>query len=213
MSRIRTIALGAALAIVAMVAGMMLARTLAPGSGDSQGLQLSSGTVLAPPRPLPAMQFVDHRGEVFDNARMQGRWSLLFFGFTHCPDVCPMTLGVLAQVEKGLAALPPAERPHVVLISVDPERDSPQQLAQYVAHFSPSFVGATAPRASIDEFTRSIGVPVAITPTGEGGYTVDHSAAVFVINPDGALRALFSPPLAPATLEADLRQLIEADRR
>lgn len=208
MSRIRSIALGAAIAIVALACGLLLARVLLSGGSQGPNATLASGTVLDPPRPLPAFAFVDHEGETFDPARLQGRWTLMFFGFVSCPDVCPMTLATLAQVEKQLSDVSPEERPQVVLVSVDPERDTPEQLARYVQFFSPSFVGVTGSVDAISEFTRSIGVPVAKTPVGEGGYTVDHSAAVFAINPQGELRALFSPPHSPDTLAADVRQLI-----
>jgi protein SCO1/2 len=119
---------------------------------------------------------------------------------------------LLAQVEKQLSDSPPEERPQVILVSVDPQRDTPEQLASYVKFFSPSFIGVTASQESINKFTRSMGVPVAIRQIGEGRYTVDHSAAVFVIDPAGELRALFSPPHSPDALAADLRRLKRASQ-
>jgi protein SCO1 len=203
MSRIRSIALGAVVAIVALGAGLLLSRALLSRTPQA----LATGTVLAPPRPLPAMAFTDQDGAAFDESRLQGRWSLLFFGFTSCPDVCPNTLALLAQVEKLLADLPPERRPQIVLVSVDPKRDTPEQLAKYVKYFSPTFIGIRAEEPHIDEFTRGLGVPVARTPTGDSGYTVDHSGAVFAIDPSARLRALFSPPLEPVALAEDLRRL------
>lgn len=208
MTRTQSIALAALIAIVAVAAGMLLSRTLLSPDPQGSGLALESGTVLTPPRPLPAAAFTDHRGEPFGDEQLRDRWSLLFFGFTSCPDICPMTLTILAQVETALADLPAPLRPQVVLVSVDPKRDTPEQLAKYVQFFSPSFVAVTAPQATLDEFTRQMGVPVGITPLGDDNYTVDHSAAVFAINPDGALRALFSPPHAAGTLAEDFRRLI-----
>ena len=213
MSRIRSIALGVAVAIVALAAGILLSRALLSHQSRSTPPALASGTLLTPPRPLPSMAFIDHEGDKFDATRLHGHWTLLFFGFTSCPDVCPMTLGMLAQVEKRLADLPVEKRPRVVLISVDPERDTPEQLAEYVQFFSPSFVGVTAAPSEIDEFTRGMGVPVVRTPTGEGGYSVDHSAAIFAINPSGELTALFSPPHSIDALTADLRRLTAAEQR
>jgi protein SCO1/2 len=208
MSRIRSIALGAAVAIVALAAGLLLSRALLAPSTQSPAL--ATGTLLTPPRPLPAMAFTDQDGAPFDAARLQGRWSLLFFGFTSCPDVCPATLTLLAQVEKQLADLPPERRPQIILVSVDPRRDTSAQLAKYVRFFSPTFIGVRAEEAQIDEFTRGLGVPVARTPTADGGYTVDHSGAIFAIDPSGRMRALFSPPFEAATLAADLRRLTQA---
>ncbi|MGH8185097.1 MAG: SCO family protein, partial [Steroidobacteraceae bacterium] len=92
MSRLRPLALAIVVGIVAVVAGMLLSRQLAPGNATA----LAAGTLLDPARPLPAMNFVDQHGAAFGPERLRGRWSLLFFGFTSCPDVCPATLGVLA---------------------------------------------------------------------------------------------------------------------
>jgi protein SCO1/2 len=210
MSRTQSIVIAAAVAIVAIAGGMLSARVLV-GGGNSQQLGLERATALTPPRPVPEFSLTDDSGVSFDRSRLQNRWSLLFFGFTHCPDVCPTTLGVLAQTEKQLADLPPELQPQVVLISVDPQRDTPQQLASYVKFFSPTFTGVTGSQGEIDEFTRAMGVPVAIgSPDANGNYSVDHSAAIFLINPDGALRALFSTPHAPAVIAADYRRIVAA---
>jgi protein SCO1/2 len=119
---------------------------------------------------------------------------------------------MLAQVEKLLADLPENQRPQVILVSVDPQHDTPEQLASYVRFFSPSFTGVTGTQESIESLTRSLGVPVAIRkdPNIDGGYSVDHSAAIFVINPQGALRALFSTPHVPATIAEDYRRILAA---
>jgi protein SCO1/2 len=96
----------------------------------------------------------------------------------------------------------------VTLVSVDPKRDNPEQLGKYVAFFGPDFRGVTGSTEDIDSFTRQIGVPVAITPTGDS-YTVDHSGAIFLIDPTGAIRALFSPPHDPVTLADDYRRIVK----
>lgn len=208
MSRIRSIALGAVIAIVAILAGALVARTLMR-TGAPQPAALASGTLLEPARPLPApLQFIDQDGAPFDGSRLQGRWSFMFFGFTSCPDVCPMTLGTLAQTEKLLADLPEAQRPQVILVSVDPQRDTPDQLSSYVRFFSPSFVGITAPQEQVNEFARQMGAVVAISPLEGGGYTVDHSAAIFLVDPSGEMRALFSAPHTAEQLAADYRTLV-----
>lgn len=204
MSRLRPIALAIIVGIVAVAAGMLLSRQLVPGNATA----LAAGTLLEPARPLPAMDFVDQQGAAFGPERLRGRWSLLFFGFTSCPDVCPATLGVLAQVEKLVADLPPEQRPQIVLISVDPQRDTPEQLAAYVKFFSPSFAGVTGTQEAVDDFARQMGVPVAITKLDGGGYTVDHSAAIFLINPSGEMRALFSPPQTPQLIAGDYRRIV-----
>ncbi len=216
MSRIQPIALAIAVAIVAIVAGMLLSRALMQPVAPAQ--PLASGTLLDPPRALPAMPeapeggFVDQDQQPFDSERLQERWSLMFFGFTSCPDICPMTLGMLAQTEKLLADLPAAQRPQVILVSVDAQRDTPAQLSSYVKFFSPSFTGITAPQDVIEDFARQMGVVVAITPLEGGGYTVDHSASIFLVDPQGAMRALFSAPHTAAQLAEDYRRVIAAGR-
>jgi len=206
MPRNTSIFIAAAVAIVAIAVGMLSARMLLGGGNEQLGLQ--KATALVPPRPLPAFSLTDDAGAAFDLSRLKQRWSLLFFGFTHCPDVCPTTLGMLAQTEKLLADLPADLKPQIVLVSVDPQRDTPQQLAYYVKFFSKSFTGVTGTPTAIDELTQAMGVPVAISPQANGDYTVDHSAAIFLVNPDGALRALFSTPHIPAVIAADYRLLI-----
>lgn len=206
MSRNRSIALAIGVAIVAIAAGMLASRALLERAGAQQPA-LATGTALSPPRPLPPIDFIDQEGKPFGADRLRGRYSLMFFGFTSCPDVCPTTLAMLAQVEKRLADLPQQQRPQVILVSVDPQRDTPAQLAGYVKFFSPSFIGITATQGVVDEFTRQMGVPVAITKLPDGGYTVDHSASIFLIDPDGALQALFSPPHSPQLIIDDYKRI------
>lgn len=207
MSRTQTLLLSALVVIVAIAAGMFVSRAFLGGAGGEQAA-LAHGTLLEPARALPQMDLVDQNEAVFDAARLKGKWSLLFFGFTNCPDVCPITLATLAQVEKSLADLPAEDRPQVVLMSVDPKRDTPQQLAKYVKHFSPSFIGTTGAPEAVEKFTRQLGVPVAIHMLDGGSYTVDHSATIFLINPDAELRAVFSTPHVSTQIAADYRRIV-----
>ncbi len=169
---------------------------------------LFTGTLIEPPRPLPEFSLLDGRNQSFKRANLKDHWSLLFFGFTNCPDVCPNTLSVLSQVNKQLADLPLLRRPVVIFVSVDPQRDSPDKVDAYARFFNADFVGVTGALEEIDNVTRTIGVPVARVPLGSGGYTVDHSGAVFAIDPDGALRAVFSSPQDSTELAADYRRLV-----
>ncbi|WP_116812248.1 SCO family protein [Steroidobacter cummioxidans] len=205
MSRAKSIGLAALVAIVAIAAGMLLSRALLDRSG---GPTLARATLLEPARPLPPMAFIDQQGQPFGLEQLRGHWSILFFGFTSCPDVCPMTLALLAQVEKKLADLPAEQRPHIVLVSVDPKRDTPERLAQYVKSFSPTFTGITGD--AVQEFALKMGVPVAISEQPGGNYTVDHSAAIFVVDPSGALRALSSTPHEVPIIAEDYRSLVAA---
>lgn len=211
MSRNQSVLAAGIVAIVAIVVGMLLAHALLD-RGTSTQLGLARATVLSPPRPLPGFQLVDQDDSAFTPQNLEGRWSLLFFGFTHCPDVCPTTLGMLARTEKMLADLPAARKPHIVFVSVDPLRDTPQQIKPYVKFFSPTFTGVTGTSDAINEFTSQLGVPVVITPASNGDYTVDHSAAIFLVDPEGALHALFSAPHDANVIAADYRRIVEASQ-
>jgi protein SCO1 len=202
------VAVIALVAIVAAVAGVLLGRV----SFDNRPLPqeaMTAGTILNPPRPMPEFALVNHDGQPFTRERLRDRWSLLFFGFTNCPDVCPATMTVLAQVEKNFQDLAAEQRPQLVLVSVDPERDTPQQLSSYVKFFSPSFVGITGAKENIENFTQAMGVPVAISKSTEGSYSVDHSASIFLIDPNADFRALFSTPHDAKKIAADYRLIVE----
>jgi protein SCO1/2 len=206
MSRTQSIALAAVIAIVAVAAGILSARWLLQhqtGRPDA----LTTGTLIEPARPLPPLALVDHDDRPFDSERLRGGWTLLFFGFTSCPDVCPVTMTALAQTKQLLTDLPEPSRPRVVMISVDPERDTSERLGAYVKSFDPAFVGATGAKPAIDELAQRMGVLVATRPLEGDNYTVDHSTSVFLIDPDGALRALFSAPHTPKLIADDYRRI------
>jgi protein SCO1/2 len=209
MSRAQSLSITAVIAIVATAVGVLLSRTLLD-SGRTVDMGLAQATLLQPPRPLPAFSLLDQSGATFDNARLTGHWSLLFFGFTHCPDVCPTTLALLAQVEKQLAADTSLPAPQVLLVSVDPERDTPAQLASYVKFFSPSFGGVTGKPEAVAALTRAMGIPVAKVDLPNGAYTVDHSSVILLIDPQGAMRALMSAPHVAAVIAADYRRIVTA---
>ena len=209
MPRTQTIALAALIAIVAVAAGILSARWLMQRQAGAQ-LGVTTATVLAPPRPVPPLALVDQDNRPFDTQRLRGGWTLLFFGFTSCPDACPTTMTALAQTNKLLADLPGALRPRVIMISVDPERDTPERLGAYVKAFDPTFVGATGTKAAVDELAQRMGVLVAKRPLEGDSYTVDHTTSVFLIDPDGALRALFSPPYTPKLIAEDYRRIAGA---
>jgi protein SCO1/2 len=208
MNQAKSIGLAALVAIVAIAAGVLLSRALLDRSSAPQ---LAKATFIDPAKPLPPMTFVDDQGKPFGLEQLRGHWSILFFGFTSCPDVCPTTLALLAQVEKKLADLPAEQRPHVVFVSVDAKRDTPERLGQYVKSFSPTFTGITAgDQQAVEEFALKMGVPVAISPLPDGNYTVDHSAAIFFVDPSGALRALTSTPHTVPVIAEDYRSIVAA---
>jgi protein SCO1/2 len=124
-----------------------------------------------------------------------GHWTLLFFGYTSCPDVCPSSLATLAQVVDHLQGKWPVEPLRVVMVSVDPDRDTPQRLQDYVSHFHAGFVGATGTRREIDDLTAQFRARYKIHKEEGEHYSVDHTAAVFIIDPDGRYVGFLSQPL------------------
>jgi protein SCO1 len=174
-------------------------------------VDLATGTLLTPSRALPDFSLIDQKGRPFSAADLRGRWSLLFFGYTNCPDFCPTTLTTLAAMEKSLGAAKAAVLPRVVFVSVDAKRDTPAQLAKYVPYFDPEFIGLTAAdQPSIEGFAKKLGVGVIIQPTADGNYTVDHSGAIFVLDPGGRITAILSGPFSVGALQSDFQRIVAA---
>lgn len=160
------------------------------------------------PRPVAPFTLVDGDGAPFAAADLEGAWDLVFFGFTHCPDVCPNTLAVLRDTNRRLAAAGHAP-PRVTLISVDPERDEPAVMRDYVAFFDPAFRAATGEPATIEAVARSLGAAFFVEEhaPGAAAYAVDHSAAVMIVDPQGRLVGQLRPPADAAAYAADLARL------
>jgi protein SCO1/2 len=167
-----------------------------------------SATVLDAPRALPDFSLLDERGQPVTRSALEGHWTFLFFGFTHCPDVCPMTLQVLARTLHAFDDVPPERRPTARFISVDPARDTPEQLARYLGAFGADIHGMTGTEEAIQGLTRALGVAYArVDEPGGRGYTMDHTAALFLLDPQARLVAVFTPPHDARALAADLRAI------
>jgi protein SCO1/2 len=196
-----------AIAAAAAIAGMYLARTLT----QPAVAQLESGTALPSPAPLATFSLVDTQGAAITPAELRGHPSLVFFGFTYCPDVCPTTLAMLATVQKQLA--PEYEKLgglKVALITVDPERDTQEQLGRYISSFGGDLIGLTGSPPEIVKAQKSFGVASSRVDLAGGGYTMDHSATVFVLDAQARRVAVFTPPLRGEALMRDLRKLAPA---
>ncbi len=166
-------------------------------------------TVLPEPRSLPSLDLVDQDGRPLPAGFFASHWTLVFFGFTQCPDICPTTLATLVQVRAQLADLPEVARPRVLLITVDPERDPPERLAAYVRFFDPTFLGATGSAEATAAAASAFGVPYARVPLPEGGYTMDHGSGLFLVGPGGGLVAYLSAPHEAAVIARDFRRILE----
>ncbi len=200
--------------LAGVLAGVLVASLLR--NRQAPPPQLEHATLYAEPRPLPAFELIDQSGAAFGPDRLRGQWTFLFFGFVNCPDVCPTTLSMLAGVRTRIAGGDanvslPGEVPQVVLVSVDPGRDTPPVLARYVAHFDPSFTGVTGSPADIETLTRALGVAVFVGPPGaDGSYAVDHTAAIFLVDPEGRVAALFNTPHEAGAIARDYRSIVVA---
>jgi protein SCO1/2 len=186
-----------AVAAVAAAGGIWLAKTL------GRPPVLVSGTWLERPRPIAPFVLRDEHDRPFANDRLRGAPSLLFFGFTNCPDVCPTTLATLAEVLRAK----PLPGLHAVFVTVDPERDTAPVLARYLDAFGTGFTGVTGPTAALAPLARSLSVAYERVALPDGGYTMDHSAAVYVIDPQGQFVAVFTPPFSARQMALDLASL------
>jgi protein SCO1/2 len=194
------------IAVTAAAAGVLAQHFI---HGSPAPVATQRATVLSPPRTITGFSLVDQSGQPFTPERLRGKWTFVFFGYTHCPDVCPTTLSALARVDELLRAQPGEhENVQTVFVSVDPQRDTPQTLAQYVAYFNRGFTGVTGTQEQIDRLARDLGiVHLRTQEDASGGYLIDHTASVLLINPDGKLRALFGVPHDPKLIAADFEKI------
>ncbi len=194
-------------AALAMAAGIWAARAVLEHNSVQDELD---ATRFPEAREIASFSLIDHNNAVFDNSVLKDRWSFIFFGYTHCPDVCPTTLSVLNSVARKLGDLD--EDIRFVFLSVDPERDTPEQLAQFVSYFNADFIGVTGTPEGIEQITRQLGVlHIRAQPEeGASGYLVDHSASVFLFDPDGRYHAVFSPPLSADAIAGDFKKMLQA---
>lgn len=190
MNTVRKKPLAVVLTVAALLAGgaviVLLATRPAP--------EAVRATVLPAPKALPEFSLRDQDNVPFLRSSLEGQWSLMFFGFTHCPDICPLTLQKLASARRQLAAQEPADLPVIVFVSVDPARDTSEVIGRYANAFGDGVTAVTGELEEINVLTAALGIFHARPPKPDGGYDVEHSAAVLVVNPDAALKAVFSAP-------------------
>ena len=156
------------------------------------------------PREVGSFSLIDHTGAPFTADRLKGHWTLLFFGFTHCPDICPTTLSDLAELKQQLQGTE-ADETVVVMLSVDPARDTPERLSQYVPYFHPDFLGVTGAFESILSVTQRLNAPFRKVIASDGSYQMEHSANVALMNPRGDYHGFFRAPLDIPKMRVTLR--------
>lgn len=197
-------------AVIALILGLTVNKVLnGKGQGDPTAL-IDAGIILLPQsRNLPDVTMTDQDGKPVAIDELKGKWSLLFFGYTFCPDICPTTLAQLRQIKSELPK-EAVDKLQIVLVSVDPNRDTPKQLKQYLGYFDPQFIGLTP--TSIEELQKvanAVSIPFIPADTSKPNYTVDHSGNLAVIGPDGTQRGFIRAPLNNAKLVAQLPAMLE----
>jgi protein SCO1 len=172
-------------------------------------VDLATGSFLSPSRAMPDFSLIDDQGRAFGPKNLRGHWTVLFFGYTNCPDYCPATLTTLAAMQKQLRAAHAPVLPQVVFVSVDAKRDTPAQLAKYVPYFDSEFIGLTAAdQPAIEAFARNWGVAVLVRSATDGNYTVDHSGQLFVMDPAGKVAAILTGPFTVSALLGDFQRIV-----
>jgi len=191
-------------AFIAMVLGLFLFSFFSTRTLSEEQYQTLGYYRFESPRPIGDFSLVDQQGNKVGHDSLVGQWSLVYFGFSFCPDVCPTTLATLKQVRERMK-----QPPRVIMVTVDPERDTPQQLAQYLGLFDPSFIGFTGDFDAIVGLATQLNVAFGKVPgPTPGSYTVDHSAVVVVVDPSGQYAGFIKPPLAAENIVTIMQSLM-----
>lgn len=168
-----------------------------------------ASTIFSPPQEVAQFSLIDTKGRAFNNNSLWGQWTFMFFGFTNCGQICPTTMSHLNQMYQFLLKEKQNPMPQIMLISVDPERDTLKKLGDYVQSFNPHFQGATGDKAEIDKLASSVSVLyVKSKDKKTGETTIDHSGTILLLDPNGKLIAIFSPPHDPAQMVKDFQLIV-----
>jgi protein SCO1/2 len=197
-------------AFILLLLGLYVASLSAPRTMSREEYNSLGYYPLAETREISNFSLIDHNGQKFGLERLKGRWYLLFFGYTYCPDVCPVTL---VQINKALQQLRPeiVAGLKVVLVSVDPDRDTPEVLGNYVKVFNHSFSGVTGEFDEITKFASQLNIAFGKVPGDEqGNYLVEHSGSIVVINPEGRHHGFLKPPHQVDRMASVIGALVES---
>lgn len=210
MTQQRRIALtiGALVAFMVIVVLMLINRIGQPTLLSEGQMRANGAWMYKPPRNINAFTLRDHTGAAFTHADLEGKWTLLFVGYTSCPDVCPTTMAMLAKLKKELAGTEAENNTQVILLSADPERDTPERLAQYVTYFDPQFVGVSGEFLDLQRFATNLSIAFTKVPGSDpDNYLIDHGANIALINPRGDYQGFFKPPFDIAKLKMTYRSV------
>ncbi len=197
----------AAVAIFATFAIVAVGKKLSsPRILNTYELRDYGAMMLEEPTELVEFSLVDHRGSAFGPEQLRGHWTMVFFGFSHCADICPTTMAVLGETYEALKADEKADL-NVIMVTVDPKRDTPEQLQKYLARFDPGFMGLTGEHAALMGFARQLHAAYEPEFGDEKNYQVTHSGNLILINPRGELHGYFRPPFAHGGLRVAWRSI------
>lgn len=178
--------------VIALFMGLFLHKLFSPRILSPAELRVNDAIMFDQPRVIKPFDLLDHRNQAFTLDDLQGKWTMMYFGFTHCPDICPTALADLSRLTKILDP-DVRERLQIVMVSVDPARDTPEVLGAYVPYFNDEFIGVTGEFPDIMTFTQNVNVAFNKVVDGES-YTVDHTGNLVLINPKGHYHGFFKPP-------------------
>ncbi|OED41520.1 hypothetical protein ACH42_13810 [Endozoicomonas sp. (ex Bugula neritina AB1)] len=200
------------MAVVAVVLGLTFNKFLNQPSLTREQLSQMGSVVFETPRAVNWQELQDHQGRPFSNENLKKNWTLVYFGYTFCPDICPITLSQLNKLDAKLKEEDPdlAKKIHYVMVSVDPRRDTVEKLNAYVPYFNPDFVGITGDIKNIHNLAVQMNIPYTpVTDPEDEFYLVDHGANIAVINPRGDYHGFIRPPLEPGKLAQIMNALDE----
>jgi len=197
-------------AIVALIAGIYGAIYIAPPEADENTVDYFQ--YYPAPKAIDEFTLTDANGDPFTRENLKNKWTLVFLGYTYCPDVCPTTLASLKKIWPVLSSKFEKSNIQVLFISVDPKRDTIQRLNSYISFFNKDFLAATGPHAEIFPLVRNLGLMYALSEdTEKEAYLVDHSASVVVVGPDVEVIGRFKPTMEPGKLAISDSEQILAD--
>jgi protein SCO1/2 len=170
-----------------------------------------SATVLNPPKPLPNFSLQDSNGNPFSQKNLIGHWTLMFFGYADCPEICPTTLAIASGVWRAFAEQNPRPKAQFIFATLDPTNDTPIKLKSFLNRFHPDFIGITGNTTEMEQLTKAMSIYSWTAPklNDKGQKIIDHSAILLLINPEGRLHAIFTPPHQIEELKKDLTLLLD----
>ncbi len=194
-------------AAVALVIGVTVNKIIRPAPLNQAQLAQAGVFLFDAPRQIPDIQLTSAEGQDWGKTDLQGQWNLLFFGYTFCPDICPTTMAELRQLTH---ALPEKDREQlqVTMVSVDPNRDTPEQMSSYLQFFDAGFAGATGDPAQLAKLAQALSIAYIEPDTSEANYLVDHSGQIVIVDPQSRYVGFIRPPLRPAELSQLLPRIM-----